>query len=192
VLRLDQAGMSDGEAESAIDAEGHRIKEPSTTAGLPKPPPACSQLNAGDVAQVPWAQGRRPHGTPRFSPPCSLRHFGRTGWCSLSLGAWLPSAAPDHRPTRLVAVVAAFFLANDGARAIGAISTVRGGAGASHGVVDQCRPNPQHRKGRVDLSCCAYTRARGERGDADGPAQRREPPRRQLVRSTSRPSSIPF
>ena len=34
VLPLDAAGTSDKEAEPAVDAEGQRIKEQSTTAGL--------------------------------------------------------------------------------------------------------------------------------------------------------------
>ena len=47
--------------------------------------------------------------------------------------------------------------------------------------------------GRVIHSRSLNARARGERGDADGFFfDRREPPGRQMVRSTSRPSAIPF
>ena len=49
------------------------------------------------------------------------------------------------------------------------------------------------RRHRVIHSRCLHARARGERGDADGFFfDRREPPGRQMVRSTSRPSAIPF
>ena len=54
-----------------------------------------------------------------IAPPsdvCSLQDSGLARWCSLSLSAWLPSAAPDHGR----AAAADFFFANLGGGAAAA------------------------------------------------------------------------
>ena len=64
----------------------------------------------------------------------------------------------------------------------------------TYGVIDQRRPNSAAVTWpRYPFSLVFNARARGERGDADGFFfDRREPPGRQMVRSTSRPSASLF
>ena len=59
--------------------------------------------------------------------------------------------------------------------------------------VQRAARNDQRNLAALSILVAFNARARGERGDADGFFfDRREPPGRQMVRSTSRPSAIPF
>ena len=96
--------------------------------------------------------------------------------------AWSAAAAASLRGHR---TTTAKFCSSDMGRLASLV--LRCGRGAARGSERSAE------SGRVIHSRCLNARARGERGDADGFFfDRREPPGRQMVRSTSRPSAIPF
>ena len=106
--------------------------------------------------------------TPIVYGVLSLRHFRLASWCSLSLGAWLPPILARRistRSRRLLAAspvlfreVAAFFFANDGARAIGADAAAGAGrALRATGSSPKARPIPQHADGSTACSLSAIS-----------------------------------
>ena len=113
------------------------------------------------------------------SDVCSLQDSGLARWCSLSLSAWLPSAAPDHGR----AAAADFFFANLGGGAAAA-GLVGDGATGSTATTAGSR---QHDDG---LRTCARSKIPGWRVGALYPLARGCRAPRRIMAAPPRPISF--